>query len=61
MRNIRFPDKAADIRDDRITLINSFDDAILHVHDKKCAIRPVLKGAHGFPPSRHADLADIVS
>jgi hypothetical protein len=45
----RLLDKVADVRDDRVALGSSFDDAVLHVDDEECGVRPVLECGHGLP------------
>jgi hypothetical protein len=45
----RLLDKAADVRDDRVALVRPLDDAILHVDDEECGVRPVLECRHGLP------------
>jgi len=46
----RLLDKAADIRDDRVALVRPADDAVLHVDDKECGVRPVLECGHRLSP-----------
>jgi hypothetical protein len=36
-------DQAADVRDDRVALVSSLDDAVLDVDDEECGVRPVLE------------------
>jgi hypothetical protein len=43
----RLLDKAADVRDDRVALVRSLDDAILHVDDQERGVRPILECGHG--------------
>jgi hypothetical protein len=43
----RLVDKAADVRDDRVALVRSLDDAILHVDDQERGVRPILECGHG--------------
>ena len=45
----RLLDKAADVRDDRVALVSPLDDAVLHVDDEECGVRPVLECGHGLP------------
>src|SRR5207237_9095206 len=45
----RLLDKAADVRDDRVALVSPLDDAVLHVDDEECGVRPVLECSHGLP------------
>ena len=45
----RLLDEAADVRDDRVALVRPLDDAVLHVDDEECGVRPVLECGHGFP------------
>src|SRR3989442_10713767 len=45
----RLLDKAADVRDDRVALGSPLDDAVLHVDDEECGVRPVLECGHGLP------------
>jgi hypothetical protein len=39
-------DEAADVGDDRIALVGPLDDAVLHVDDQECGVRPVLECGH---------------
>lgn len=41
--------KVADVRDDRVALVRPLDDAVLHVNDDECGVRPVLECGHGLP------------
>jgi hypothetical protein len=45
----RLLDKAADVRDDRVALRSPLDDAVLHIDDEECGVRPVLECGHGLP------------
>src|SRR2546430_16625150 len=45
----RLLDKAADVGDDRVALGSPLDDAVLHVDDEECGVRPVLECGHGLP------------
>jgi hypothetical protein len=45
----RLLDKAADVRDDRIALVSPTDDAVLHVDDEECGVRPVRECGHALP------------
>jgi hypothetical protein len=45
----RLVDKAADVRDDRVTFVIPVDDAVLHVDDEQCRVRPVLECGHVLP------------
>ncbi len=42
----RLLNKASDIRDDRVALVSPLDDAVLHVDDNQCGVRPVLERGH---------------
>src|SRR2546430_9873201 len=44
----RLLDKAADVGDDRVALGSPLDDAVLHVDDEECGVRPVLECGHGL-------------
>ncbi len=52
----RLLDKAADVRDDRVALVGLRHDAVLHVDDEKCGIRPTECG-HVSPCSRRAPVS----
>jgi hypothetical protein len=45
----RLLDKAADIRDHHVALVGPLDDAVLHVDDHECSVRPVIERGHGLP------------
>src|SRR5262249_7379010 len=46
-------DEAGDVGDDRVALVCTCDDAVLHVDDKQCSIRAVLECGHApFLPSK---------
>src|SRR5207247_2480025 len=45
----RLLDKAADVRDNCVALVSPLDDAVLHVDDEECGVRPVLECGHGLP------------
>jgi hypothetical protein len=45
----RLLDKAADVRDNGVALVRPLDDAVLHVDDQECGVRPVLKCGHRLP------------
>jgi hypothetical protein len=45
----RLVHQAADVRDDRIALVISVDDALLHVDDEQSGVWPVLECGHGLP------------
>jgi hypothetical protein len=44
----RFLDETGDVRDDRIALVRSPDDAVLHVDDEESGLGSVLKCGHGL-------------
>ena len=51
-RNVFLPglfDQAADVRDDGVALVRPPDDAVLHVDDEQCGVRPVLESGHRVP------------
>src|SRR5205823_6712793 len=50
----RLLDEAADVCDDRVALGSPLDDAVLHVDDEECGVRPVLECGHGLPFLAHA-------
>ena len=37
----RAVDKAADIRDDRVAIMSSLNNAVLYIDDEECGVRPV--------------------
>ena len=41
--------KAADVRDDRVTLVRPLEGGVLDVDDQECSVRPVLKRGHVSP------------
>ena len=45
----RLLDQAADASHDRVALVSLRDDAVLHVDDEECGVRPVLECGHGLP------------
>src|SRR5207247_8229545 len=45
----RLFDQGADVRDDSVALGSPLDDAVLHVDDEECGVRPVLECGHGLP------------
>jgi hypothetical protein len=45
----RLLDQAADVGDDRVTLVSPPDNAVLHVDDEERGVRPVLQCGHGLP------------
>jgi hypothetical protein len=45
----RLVDEAADVGDHRIALVSFLDDALLHIDDEQCGVRPILKCGHRFP------------
>jgi hypothetical protein len=51
----RLLDQAADVRDDRVALVSTRDDAVLYVDDEECGARPVLECGHGLPLTRMRD------
>jgi hypothetical protein len=44
----RFLDKAVDVRDDGAALVSSLNDAVLHIDDEECGVRPVLERTHNL-------------
>jgi hypothetical protein len=45
----RFFNETADVRDDRVALVSSPDDTVLHVDDEERGVRPILECAHTLP------------
>ena len=55
-----FLDEAADVRNDRVAVVISRDDALLDVDDEEGGVRAVLECAHGLPSFRLAHVPSTV-
>jgi hypothetical protein len=56
----RLLDQAADIRDDGVACVRFGDDAVLHIDDQQCGVRPVLECGHGCVPVDEPKLLPMV-